>query len=172
MVGFFGFFSGDGLRQLEEWKAGSVAEEPQAVDPPAPAEPSPEHLEEARAQGARIVLAQLQEESRLVDFLMEDIGAYQDAQIGAAVRQVHGSARKFLVETVQLEPVRSETEGASVTVQVNEVEQIQLMGNVPHTGPWTGTLRHHGWKIADTWRPASDVAGSSLIAKAEVEVVG
>ena len=129
---FFRILFGDGLRQLEEWKAGSVAEEPQAVDPPAPAEPSPEHLEEARAQGARIVLAQLQEESRLVDFLMEDIGAYQDAQIGAAVRQVHGSARKFWWKPFNWSRCGPKPRGASVTVQVNEVEQIQLMGNVPH----------------------------------------
>ena len=40
------------------------------------------------------VLAVLQRDGRLVDFLEEDIDAYADAQIGAAVRDIHRGCRK------------------------------------------------------------------------------
>ena len=35
------------------------------------------------------ILAALQREGRLIDFLEEDLSAYEDAQIGAAVRNIH-----------------------------------------------------------------------------------
>src|SRR5262245_48893552 len=40
------------------------------------------------------VLAVLQRDGRLIDFLEEDIDAYPDAQIGAAVRDIHRGCRK------------------------------------------------------------------------------
>jgi hypothetical protein len=38
-------------------------------------------------------LATLQDRGRLVDFLMEDITTYNDAQVGAAARVVHGGCK-------------------------------------------------------------------------------
>ena len=38
-------------------------------------------------------LAILQRDSRLIDFLQEDIAAYSDDQIGAAVREIHDQSR-------------------------------------------------------------------------------
>src|SRR5262245_64089632 len=42
------------------------------------------------------MLALLQRDGRLVDFLMEDLATYSDAQIGAAVRDVHAGCRGVL----------------------------------------------------------------------------
>src|SRR5437870_3718830 len=53
-----------------------------AVAAPAPA-PSPPPAEVADAAALRL-LADLQREGRLVDFLEEDLGPYPDEQIGAA----------------------------------------------------------------------------------------
>ncbi|MEP7353715.1 MAG: DUF2760 domain-containing protein, partial [Acidobacteriota bacterium] len=64
--------------------AKAAAQATQAASPaPAPAPPKPTT---GPADGAVQILGILQRESRLVDFLMEDIGAYDDAQVGAAVR--------------------------------------------------------------------------------------
>ena len=41
------------------------------------------------SDGALQMLQLLQRDSRLVDFLMEDISSYTDDQIGAAVRTLH-----------------------------------------------------------------------------------
>src|ERR1051325_6760475 len=51
--------------------------------------PPPVKVEPTAAQ----VLAVLQRDGRLIDFLMEDIAPYSDAQIGAAVRNVHAGGR-------------------------------------------------------------------------------
>ena len=55
--------------------------------------------------GAVLLLSVLQREGRLVDFLMEDLGTYADAQIGAAVRDVHASCRRALASAFELEPI-------------------------------------------------------------------
>src|SRR4051812_9875585 len=39
------------------------------------------------------MLALLQRDGRLIDFLMEDVAPYADAQVGAAVRSVHAGCR-------------------------------------------------------------------------------
>src|SRR5262245_66019812 len=51
------------------------------------------------------VLALLQREGRFIDFVREDLGAYSDAQIGAAARDVHAGCRRILERHVTLEPV-------------------------------------------------------------------
>ena len=48
------------------------------------------------SDGALQMLGILQREARLVDFLMEDISAYQDDQVGAAVRTLHEQAGKAI----------------------------------------------------------------------------
>ncbi len=42
------------------------------------------------------LLALLQKQGRLIDFLKEDISAYSDAQIGGAVRKIHQECAKSL----------------------------------------------------------------------------
>jgi hypothetical protein len=44
------------------------------------------------------LLAALQREGRLIDFLQEDLGDYGDDQIGAAVRSIHRGCRETLKE--------------------------------------------------------------------------
>jgi hypothetical protein len=51
------------------------------------------------------MLALLQRDGRLVDFLMEDLSGYQDAQVGAAVRDVHAGCRQALTRYFTLAPV-------------------------------------------------------------------
>ena len=60
----------------------TAAPEPTRIAPVHPAQPT------TTRSDAITLLAVLQRESRLIDFLKEEITAYQDAQIGADVRDV------------------------------------------------------------------------------------
>src|SRR5262245_5919116 len=55
---------------------------------------------------ALTLLATLQREARLIDFLMEDLASYDDAQIGAAVRDVHRDCAAVLERIFALRPLR------------------------------------------------------------------
>ena len=170
---FFRILFGDGLRQLQTWQSEALESEAPRTEEPVVPEGSPaEEIAEAEARGGALILAQLQSESRLIDFLMEDISPYQDAQVGAAVRQVHSAARTYLQDSIGLERIRTESEGEPVVIQPDETGGVHLMGNVAHTGPWSGTLRHHGWQLPVGWKPETDGVESRRIARAEVEVHG
>ncbi|HEY1376982.1 MAG TPA: DUF2760 domain-containing protein, partial [Gemmataceae bacterium] len=93
-------------------------------------------------------LALLQREGRLLDFLMEDVQVYNDAQIGAAVRDIHRTCRKALQDHLVLEPVLSDAEGSEVTVPTGfDPSAVRLTGNVTGQPPFRGTLKHHGWRV-------------------------
>src|SRR5688572_15337831 len=93
------------------------------------------------------LLAVLQREGRLVDFLTENISGYSDAQIGAAVRDVHRDCAAAVERMFGLRPVRTEAEGAGVEVPAGfDANRVRLTGNVGGAGPWRGQLRHAGWE--------------------------
>jgi hypothetical protein len=123
-------------------------------------------------RGAVQLLAILQREGRLLDFLQEDIDGYADAQIGAAVRDIHRGCRKALAEHVPLEPVLRDAENATVRVDAGfDPSRIRLTGNVMGEPPYTGTLRHHGWRTAKITLPSpAGVTDPSVVAPAEVEL--
>jgi hypothetical protein len=92
-------------------------------------------------------LATLQERGRLVDFLMEDITTYDDAQVGAVARVVHGGCKAALREYFEIRSVRVENEGSPVTIPVGyAADEYRLIGNIRGPGPFSGTLVHRGWK--------------------------
>jgi hypothetical protein len=116
--------------------------------PPRAAKPMPVPAPDNQAE-AEIVsfLATLQERGRLVDFLMEDVTTYDDAQVGAAARVVHDGCRAALHEHFNIRSVRQENEGSSVTIPVGyAADEYRLIGNIRGAGPFSGTLVHRGWK--------------------------
>ena len=117
------------------------------------------------------LLALLQREGRFVDFLEEEIASFNDADIGAAARVVHSGCRKALREHVKLEPVRTEEEGAKVTLPEAKPDEVKLTGNVQGKGPHTGVLRHRGWRAVAVQLPTA-VSGhdAHIVAQAEVEL--
>jgi hypothetical protein len=160
---FGGELPSDVLRALSLEKRTGRATAPSAAPP-------------ARAtDGALQMLAILQREARLVDFLMEDIAAYTDEQVGAAVRGLHGQCRQALERHVKLAPVIDGVEGSYTRLEGTGAEpsRVRLLGNVPTSGmPAGGTLRHKGWWAARValppFEPRQDV---TVIAPAEVEIV-
>jgi len=138
--------------------------------PPAPPSPPPVDLRETAADSALQLLGLLQRDGRLIDFLQEDIAAYADAQVGAAARVVHEGCRKTLREHFTLAPVRSEEEGARVTLERGfDPAAIRLTGRVLGEPPFVGTLTHRGWRAQATRLP-SVAAGHDLRVLAEAEV--
>jgi hypothetical protein len=120
------------------------------------------------------VLALLQRDGRLIDFLEEDIDAYTDAQIGAAVRDIHCGCRKSLHEYLTIEPIMIEGEEARVMIAADfDPAEIRLIGNVDGAPPFQGVLKHHGWRVKEVHLPVLPAArdASSVLSPAEVEVV-
>ena len=118
------------------------------------------------------LLALLQREGRLLDFLMEDVQAYSDAQIGSAVRDIHRTCRKALQDHLVLEPVLAEAEGAEVTVPAGfDPSAVRLTGNVTGQPPFRGALRHHGWRVREIkLAPPPSGQDEFVLQPAEVEL--
>ncbi len=125
-----------------------------------------------QADRAVQLLALLQRDGRLVDFLLEDLAGSEDAQVGAAVREVHASCRDVLHRYVQVEPVMPGDEGQPALVEAGfDPGVVKLVGMVSGQPPYRGVLRHRGWRAVRVQLPAlPEGAGRKVIAPAEVEI--
>ena len=98
-------------------------------------------------EGALYNLVLLQREGRFVDFIKENIEPFEDAQIGAAVRQIHSGCKKVLEENFYIKPLFNKTEGEKILLDEEfDPTEIKMSGNVPDKAPYNGELRHKGWK--------------------------
>jgi len=118
------------------------------------------------------MLALLQRDGRLIDFLEEDVSSYPDGQLGAAVRTIHSSCRQVLDRYLKLEPILPSDEDHPVTVPAGfDPAAIKLVGNVSGAPPIHGLLRHRGWRVSQVTLPSLPQGlGRSILAPAEVEV--
>ena len=129
-------------------------------------------LEKRDPQGALALLALFQREGRLVDFLQQDVTSFSDADVGAAARVVHAGCRKALGAHAEIEPIYSEDEGTTLTLEAGfDRERVKLTGNVGGTPPFRGALRHRGWRVKRLDLPSS-IQGhdARVLAPAEVEL--
>lgn len=145
------------------------------VKKPEAPKPAPKAPEVKPADGALQLLGILQRDARLVDFLMEDISAYSDDQVGAAVRTLHEQCATTLKRCVTLTPVIDGVEGTYAKAEAagSDAKQgLKFIGNVPPEGRAPGgTLRHKGWKAAAVDLPkVSSSVNLAIIAPAEIEV--
>ena len=151
----------------------TVSPRPEAVMVAKPAaKPKVDLTPEKTFASALFLLGALQREGRLIDFLQESLGTASDADVGAAARVVHEGCRKVLSQYLALEPVRTESEGARVTVEPGfDADRIRLTGNVTGKPPFAGALRHHGWVTRQVRFPAlSEALDPRVLAPAEVEL--
>jgi hypothetical protein len=167
---FFGILSSGEIPRevVEEIVQPSAQVAPAMTATPEPPPVSPVESTDRAVQ----MLAILQRDGRLIDFLTEDIAPYSDAQIGAAVRDLHQSCKQTLERYLTLEPIIASEEGQPVTVQeAIDPAAIKLIGNVTGKPPLRGLLRHRGWRVsAINLPPLPDTAGRSVVAPAEVEI--
>ena len=131
--------------------------------PPAPPKPSGAPLR---------MLAVLQAEARLVDFLLEDISGASDEQIGQAVREVHKKSQDALKRHAVIETILPGNEGDSTTVPAGfDPSAVRVVGNVAGAPPFTGSINHPGWKVREL-KVAPPPAGADefVLQPAEVQV--
>lgn len=126
------------------------------------------------SDGALQMLQILQRDSRLIDFLMEDISSYADDQVGAAVRTLHADCKASISRHVALAPVVDGVEGTFQKLDATkppDPNRIKLIGNVPVNGKVPGgTLRHRGWMASSVNLPPLGKQDASVVAPAEIEV--
>lgn len=119
------------------------------------------------------LVSTLQKEGRLLDFFAENLDPYDDAQIGAAVRNIHENCRKAVDKTLSPAPVIDQIEGQEVTVETGfDTGEVKLTGNVAGEPPFRGVLRHRGWQAGRIELPTfSGGQDARIIAPAEVEMM-
>jgi hypothetical protein len=167
---FKALFDSTAANQIESALAGEQPKKqlPQPKPEPQKPEPKPPTRSEAIT-----LLATLQREARLIDFLLEDVDQYQDAQIGAAVRDVHRDSAAVLERLFALAPVVERNEGETIEVPVGfDAGRFRLVGNVAGDPPFTGKLAHHGWQATKCDLPvwSGDDKSAKIVAPADVEL--
>jgi hypothetical protein len=133
---------------------------------------TPARLDGPSPTSALQLLALLQREGRLVDFLQQDIAAFPDSEIGAAARVVHDGCRKALKAHAEIAPLRAEDEGQRVRLEAGfHADEVKLVGDVRGEPPYAGVLRHRGWRASKLELPR--IVGDHdprVLAPAEVEL--
>jgi hypothetical protein len=175
-VFFATLFSGQTAAAVERLLLGEVEVKTAAAPPvepkPVAAAPKPAAAKPARSEAVTL-LATLQREARLVDFLQESLDEYSDEQVGAASRDVHRQCRAVIERMFGLRPVVTDAEGAAIDVPGGfDAGKYRLTGKVAGQAPFRGQLAHHGWEAVrcdvPSWSGSKDAA--LVVAPAEVEV--
>jgi len=146
---------------------------PTALQPAARAEAPSQPVTADTQDRAVQMLALLQRDGRLIDFVLEDLTAYSDAQIGAAARDVHAGCHKVLERYVTLEAILPGREGEAVTIgqdQPIDPALFHLVGNVAGQPPFRGTLLHPGWRASRVQLPPLGAADRTIATPAEIEL--
>lgn len=133
----------------------------------------PEKPVREKPSGAPLrVLALLQAEARLVDFLLEDISTFDDQQVGQAVRDIHRKAQTVLRQHIVMEPILHGAEGESVVVAAGfDPSAIRVLGNVSGQPPYTGNLQHPGWRVSELkLTPLTAGQDEFVVQPAEVQI--
>lgn len=170
-------FSGETARRVQAALSGQAPTAKPTEPKPAAVETKPTPSPAAKPKPVRsealTLLATLQREARLIDFLQEKLDGYEDAQIGAAVRDVHRDAAKTLERLFALKPLNSEAEGATLEVAAGfDPARFQLTGNVTGQPPFRGQMVHHGWVATRCDLPvwSGSEAAAKIVAPTEVEL--
>ncbi|MFZ0613546.1 MAG: DUF2760 domain-containing protein [Desulfobacterales bacterium] len=118
------------------------------------------------------LFAMMQQEGRLMDFLAEDLDRYEDAQIGSAVRAIHANCHRVVREYLDPRPIMTQAEGEPVTIAADfDPSAVKLTGKVVGEPPFSGILRHKGWRVGRLRLPKlSGRQNAETIAPAEVEI--
>lgn len=146
------------------WRAG--ASTPTAT----PADLAP--LRAAAPDAALQLLGLLQREARFIDFIEEDVAAYDDADVGSAARVVHEGCRRVLRDNFTISPVRTEAEGSQITLAPGfDAAAIRVTGHLVGQPPFVGSLAHRGWRVDEAHLPKlANGHDLSIVAPAEIEL--
>jgi hypothetical protein len=160
--------------QVDRLVRGQTPAEPSGSAPALADKPVSETVSKAPTRSeALTLLATLQREARLIDFIKEDLSGYDDAQVGAAVRDIHRDCAAALERMFALRPLHDQQEGAQIEIAAGfHPGRIKLTGHVSGQPPFRGMLTHQGWQVTrcslPEWVGQDDAA--RIIAPTEVEV--
>ncbi len=119
---------------------------------------------------ALTLLSTLQREARLLDLVHESLDGFDDAQIGAAAREVLRDCKQSLARMFAIEPLASGAEGDTVAIDgsVSPARQ-RLVGKSQGAA---GTIAHRGWQATRCELPKwTGQPGDALVlAPMEVDV--
>lgn len=140
---------------------------PTATQPVEPMAPRPTGRSDALT-----LLSTLQREARFLDLVGEPLDGFEDAQVGAAARQVLADVRKALDRMFAIRPLMAEEEGTMVSIpKPASPVRYHVVGSVTEQTE-RGTLVHRGWKAercqTPIWNGSRDDA--FVLSPAEIEV--
>lgn len=146
------------VRGLDAPEAPAKAPEPEATD-------ALEDADDEDTASALQLLGLLQREGRFVDFIEQDLSGFGDEDIASAARLVHEGCRKAIRSRAVIEPCQTESEGSNVTLNPGfDPQCVRISGNVQGQPPYSGVLRHRGWKVQSLELP-------QLVGNAKPEVL-
>lgn len=133
--------------------------------------------ESARSDEQAVIqfVRNLQERGRFLDFLMADIHALPDAQVGAVARVVHSGLRSLMDDYFSIQAIASVPEGSTIPIPEAEVgRSYRLLQSSSDKTPESGILVHKGWLAKSIKLPQSQRVEADLerrvLAFAEVDV--
>ena len=121
---------------------------------------------------ALTLLASLQREARFIDFLQEDIQPFDDAQIGAIVRDVHRGCAQTIKRMFEIEPLSDKAEGETISLEpgfdplLYKIDSTDSLEN----GAVEGTVVHPGWKATRCEFPVWTGGKDSALIVAPIEI--
>lgn len=168
-----GRVTGEQLEALLATTAVDSRDEHSSVLKVAPATEPPLAQQPLTQSDAITLLAALQREARLIDLIQEPLENYQDAQVGAAARDVLRDSAVVLERMFALRPVIDRSEGDEVeTPDSANAGRFRFVGNLQGEPPYRGRLVHHGWEASilqlPRWSGCSEDV--NVVAPAELEL--
>ncbi|MFW5936446.1 MAG: DUF2760 domain-containing protein, partial [Desulfosalsimonas sp.] len=113
-----------------EKKKAPSAKKPKSAEPGGP-DVSEREIQQQYQRYYLHLLSVLQRQGRLLDFLKENLSAYEDARIGAAVRSIHENCAGTIEKNLAPREIMEKAEGEEVTVPADfDPSAIKLTGNV------------------------------------------
>ncbi len=151
-VAFRAFFAALFKREVAD-RIREALDSTQPADSTAPAKLEQRHKPETKPESkpstptrsdALTLLNTLQREARLLDLVYEPLDQFQDAQIGAAAREVLKDCRKTLGRMFDIKPLAEQEEGEVCNVPPTaSPNRVRLIGKSAGT---SGTITHRGWQ--------------------------
>lgn len=109
------------------------------------------------------LLSLFQEKGRLLDFLMDDITLYSDAQVGAAGRVVHQGCSKVLSEFFNVSPLHTDDEGTVINLRKEDsILAYRVLGRSFDQTPFDARILHRGWGTDKVNVPRRSLAPNTL----------
>jgi hypothetical protein len=123
---------------------------------------------------ALTLLSTLQREARLLDLVYEPLEGFEDAQVGAAARQVLSDTHKALSRMFAIEPLSDRGEGDLLDLPKPASPLRYKIAGRGAEGAERGTLVHRGWKATHCQVPSwtGGREDSLVLAPIEIEVDG